>query len=160
MSKEVKNTAQAEETTEMMVVNRNDIISGSAIHALTDTATAFFSSIADNGTRESKVAIYNAINKADEKLDDHKNEVLNIKDVVAHTVTLIDENTSEVIDCTRIVLINDKGVGYESISVGIYSSLQKLFAIVGMPTWDEPLKVKCVEQKTRKGFKTLTLELV
>ena len=144
---------------EVSVVNTNDV-AVCKINGLTESTNSFFSSIIDDGSRKSKVAIYNAINKADEKLDDHKNEVLNIKDVVAHIVNLVDEETGVVNECTRIVLIDDKGKGYESISLGIYSSLQKIFAVVGQPTWEEPLKVKCIEQRTRKGFKTLTLELV
>lgn len=150
---EVKETAMA-------MVNKNDLIMPSLVENLTHSQHSFYSSIVDNGTRKSKITIYNAINKADEKLDNHKGEVLKIRDVVAHTVSLVDENTGEILDCLRIVLVDEKGVGYESISQGIYSSLQKIFAVVGLPTWDEPLQIKCVEQRTRKGFKTLTLELV
>ena len=145
---------------ELITVNREDLIKPNAIEVLTNPETAFFSSIENDGSRASQIKIYNAINKADKKLDDHKGEVLEIKDVVAHGVTLVDENSGEVVECTRIVLSDKKGEGYESISVGIYSSLQKIFAIVGMPTWSEPVKMKCIEQKTRKGFKTLTLELI
>ena len=145
---------------ELVTISREDLIKPTAIESLTNPETAFFSSIVDDGSRESRVKIYNAINKAEEKLDDHKGEVLDIVDVVAHGVTLVDEQTGETIECTRIVLLDVNGVGYESISIGIYSSLQKIFAIVGVPTWIEAVKMKCIEQKTRKGFKTLTLELI
>lgn len=148
----------SETKNEIMVVKED--LTPSKIDSLTNSENTFFSSIIDDGSRKAKVAIYNAINSADEKLDDHKGEVLSITDVVAHTVNLLDEQTGEIIECTRIVLIDEKGKGFECISLGVYSSLQKIFAIVGLPHWEEPLKVKAVEQKTRKGFKTLTLELV
>lgn len=156
----MKMNKNVENNNEVVTINRNDLIVPDMINGLTDTTSAFFSSIVDDGSRKSKIAIYNAISKDDEKLDDHKGEILKIKDIVAHTVTLADEESGEVLNLVRIILIDDKGVGYASISQGVYSSIQKIFAIVGMPTWDEPMKLKCVEQKTRKGFKTLTLELV
>ena len=121
---------------------------------------AFFSSIKNDGSRESQIKIYNAVNKAEEKIDDHKNKEFNLVDVVAHPITLVDENTGEAVDALRTVLIMDDGMSYEAVSQGIVSSLTKLFAIVGQPTYEPPLKIKVVEQKTRKGFKTNTIELV
>ena len=96
-----------------------------------------------------------------ESLDDHKGEILEIVNVAAHPVSLVDENSSEVVDTLRIVLVDKNGVNYDAVSQGIASSIQKIFGIVGMPPWTgEPLKIKVVEQKTRKGFKTNTIELV
>ena len=41
-----------------------------------------FCSLQDDGTRKSKIAIYNAINNADERLSEHIGETLEIIDVV------------------------------------------------------------------------------
>lgn len=154
-----ENNVENVENSEMMVVNRNDI-AATPIDELTNSVNSFYSSIQNDGTRKSQVKIYNAINNAKEKLDNHKGETLKIKDVVAHAVEILDEQTGELVKCTRIVLIDDEGIGYESISLGVYFSLQNIFGIVGLPTWEEPLELKCIEQRTRKGFKTLTIELV
>ena len=146
---------------EMMTINREDLAPALALDMLTNANNSFMCSIPNDGSRKAAVAIYNAVNNKGESLDDHKNEVLEIVNFAAHPVTLTDENTGEVIEALRIVLVDKKGVNYDAVSQGIASSLQKIIAIVGMAPWDaEPLKIKVVEQKTRKGFKTNTIELV
>lgn len=145
---------------EMMVVNKADLAGVSIMDSLNHSDTNFFCSIENDGSRAAAVKIYNAIQNAKEKLDDHKGEVLKIVNVVAHPVQLVDENTGEMVDCVRTVLIDENGVGYEAVSQGVVSSLVKLFGIVGRPTWEPALEMVAVEQKTRKGFKTLTIELV
>ena len=149
------------ENTEIMTVNKADLASTMELDMLTNPAGKFFCSIQNDGTRKSAIAIYNAVNSKGESLDDHKGEVLEIVDVAAHPVTLVDENTGEVVEALRTIVIDKKGVVYDAVSQGIASSLSKIFGIVGMPPWSaEPLKIKVVEQKTRKGFKTNTIELV
>lgn len=165
MMKEVKQmkdqnvNVPVEESNEVIAI-KEEIIQPSALAALITPTSFFFSSIKDDGSRESQIRIFNAINKADSKLDDHKGEVLEIKDVVAHPIELVDENTGELTECVRMVLIDKDGKGYESVSQGIFSSIKKLFVIIGQPSWEIPVKMKVIEQKTRKGFKTLTIELV
>lgn len=123
-------------------------------------APQFYCSIPDTGDRSSKVKIYNAINNAAHKIDDVKGQKINVVDIIAHPVSLVADETGEVMNATRIVLVDDKGVGYETVASGVMSSLEKIFGIVGMPSYDPPLGVVPREQKTRKGYKTLTLDLV
>lgn len=163
MNNELKNTNEVtpyDTGAEVMVVNRNDFAPAEMMNSLLNREQTFFCSINNDGSRANAVRIYNAINSAKEKADDHKNEVLNIVDVAAHPITITDENTGELINTMRVVLIDENGVGYEAVSQGIVSSLTKLFAVVGQPTWTPALALKIVEQKTRKGFKTNTIELV
>lgn len=136
------------------------VASASSLSLLTDADNNFYSSIPSDGSRESAIKIYNAINNADQKLDDNKGIVLEIVDIVAHPIELLDEQSGEMVKALRIVLIDKEGVGYESVSLGVASSVQKIFAVVGKPSYNPPLKVMGKEQKTRKGFKTLTLALV
>ena len=149
------------ENKEIMTVNREDLSTPAQLNMLTNPGNSFFCSIPNDGTRKSAVAIYNAINNKGESLDDHKGEIIEAVNVAAHPVTLTDENTGEIVEALRAVIIDKNGKNYDAVSQGIASSLQKIFGIVGMPPWnDEPLKIKVVEQKTRKGFKTNTIELV
>lgn len=146
--------------TEMMIVNKADIASTSALEALNNPGASFFCSIENDGSRAAKIAIYNAINNKGESLDDHKGEVLNIVNVAAHPVTLVDETTGEAVNALRMVLVDESGRLFDAVSQGIASSMEKIFAIVGPAPFDPPLAIKVVEQKTRKGFKTNTIELV
>lgn len=145
---------------EIMVVNRADIAGTDMMATLLNSENNFYSSIQNDGSRASMVKIYNAVNSADGKLDDHKNEEFELVDVIAHPLKLVDENTGELVDCMRTVLVMADGKRFEAISQGIVSSLSKMFGIFGQPTYNPPLKVKVVEQKTRSGFKTNTLEVI
>lgn len=149
------------ENNEIMTVNKADLAAPAQLDMLTNATASFFCSIPNDGSRKSAIAIYNAVNSKGESLDDHKGEVLEIVNVAAHPVTLVDENTGELVEALRTVLIAKNGVIYDAVSQGIASSLSKIFGIVGMPPYnEEPLKIKVVEQKTRKGFKTNTIQLV
>ncbi|PAE45518.1 hypothetical protein CHH95_21970, partial [Bacillus licheniformis] len=76
-------------------------------------------------------------------------------------VTMQDDQTGEDIQALRIVLLAKDGTGYHSVSQGVAQAMQRIIALVGMGPWtDEPLKISPKEVKTRRGYKTLTLQLV
>jgi len=156
------NTEKNYTDTDMLTVQKSDLATVDMIETLTHPDGKFFCSIADDGTRKSKVAIFNAINGADESVADHIGEVLEITDVVAHPVTLTDEETGEIINTLRVVLIDKNGKTYTAVSEGITNSLSRIFSIIGMPSWkDEPVKMKIRQIKTRNGNnKVNTIELV
>lgn len=148
------------ESKEMVVMS--DMAKVDLIENLKNPDSNLFCSLQDDGTRKSKVAIYNAINNADERLSEHIGETLEIIDVVAHPVQLIDEQTGEAVECLRTVLIDKKGTSYTATSAGVANSLQRIFSLIGFPSWkDEPVKMKVKQVNTRNGNnKILTIELV
>ena len=149
------------ENKNMMMV-QNDVASIDLVEQLKNPTGSFFCSIKDDGTRKSKVAIYNAVNGADESIADHIGETLEVVDVVAHPVTITDEETGEILEALRTVLVTKDGKAYTAVSQGITNSLARIFSIVGMPSWkDEPVKMKIKQVKTRNGnTKVNTIELV
>ena len=143
----------------------NDVARVDLVEDLKNPTGKMYCSITDDGTRASKINIFNAINGADESVADHIGEVLEIVDVVAHPVELPNEETGEIIECLRTVLIDKSGKTYTAVSTGITSALSKVFSIVGMPdngAWHkEPVKMKIKQVKTRNGMnKVNTIELV
>lgn len=144
--------------TETGVIVRDDIATELNPSMFENTTTALFSSIQATD-RKSSVKVFNAINNAEHALSDNLGEIIEITDMVAHPITLQDEITKEDIQAMRIVLLTKDGVGYHSVSQGVVSSLQKVIGIVGPAPWTPALKIVPVEVKTRKGFKTLTLQL-
>lgn len=145
---------------EMMVMQ--DVASVDLVEQLKNPTGSFFCSIKDDGSRKSKVAIYNAVNGADESISDHIGEVLEVVDVVAYPVTITDEETGEIMEALRTVLVTKDGKAYTAVSQGITNSLARIFSIVGMPSWkEEPVKMKIKQVKTRNGNnKVNTIELV
>jgi len=59
-----------------------------------------------------------------------------------------------------VVLIDDKGVSYQCVSLGIFSALKKVFAIFGTPdTWKKPIgiKVKTIDKGNNRNPMTFDL---
>ncbi|CAF1914874.1 hypothetical protein [Bacillus subtilis] len=154
MTNTIKNTENTNE-----VLPTEDIATASP-SIFEQTTQQMFSTIQATD-RKSSIKLYNAVSNAEHSLSDHIGEVIEITDMVAHSVELEDEVTKEPIKAMRIVLLTPDGTGYHSVSQGVASSLQRIIGIVGDGPWtDEPLKIVPKEVKTRRGFKTLTLALM
>lgn len=108
---------------------------------------------------QSKKKLYNCINSPDEGLSDALNKTINMVDYIAHNVE-VENDKGDKVKAVRLILIDDKGKSYASVSDGAVQALAKIFSIFGTPdTWEEPLKIKAVEKKSRK-FKFMTFEVL
>lgn len=147
-------------TTEL--VGKEDISTTTAVTCLMNPDSTFYCSIKDDGTRSSKVKIYNAVNNPEYVLKEHVNEVLEVVDVAAYPVELVAEETGEIVNCLRTILITKDGGTYAAVSEGVTNSLGRLFSIIGQPSWtDEPVKMKAklINSKNNNG-QVMVLELV
>lgn len=112
-------------------------------------------------TVEDKQTIFNALGECDYRLSDKLNTTIALKDVIIQKYSSYNQETGEVTDKFRTVLIASNGETYASASKGLYNSVKKLFAIMGMPdSWAEPINIQVVETKTKQGFKTFEIKLV
>jgi len=60
----------------------------------------------------------------------------------------------------RIILIDEDGTAYAAISSGILKSLENLVGVFGKPSqWPGSIPVAVTEQKSRKGFRFMTLSI-
>ena len=147
------------------IMNANDVAKTDLVEQLKNPTGQFYCSIQNDGTRKSAIAIYNAVNSADESIADHIGEVLEVVNVVAYPVTLADDETGEIFDSLRTVLVTKEGKAYTAVSQGITNALARIFSIIGSPesgAWEkEPVKMKIKQVKTRNGNnKVNTIELV
>lgn len=111
-------------------------------------------------TPEEKAILFNCTNNTEFRISDCINKVISLKDVFVEVVNCTNKETGEIQTCPRVVLIDDKGKGYQSVSIGIYSAIKKLFAIYGEPqNWNKPIKTE-VKQITKGERKMLTLNIV
>lgn len=116
-----------------------------------------YCSIRDDGTMESKARIFNSINSPDKRISDCIGEVINLANIVAHPIQLVDENSGELIETMRMVLVDDKGTSYEAVSTGIVNAVARILQIFGQPeTWTAPIRVKPVQKGTRNGNNKVT----
>lgn len=108
---------------------------------------------------DARKRVYTAISAA-KSLSDVLGKTINLKDVIVQPVTSENEETGEVDEYLRTTLIDADGTAYAAGSTGVASSLRNLFGVFGEPsTWAEPLAIKIVEKKGRKGFKFMSIEL-
>lgn len=143
----------------------SDVARVDLVEDLKNPGAKMYTSIENDGTRETQIQIYNAINNVDKNIAECIGEVIECVNVVAHPVELVDEETGELKEVLRTILIAKDGTTYGAVSQGVASSLSKIFSIVGVPegkAWEKnPVFMKFKQVKTRKGnnFAT-TIELV
>ena len=101
---------------------------------------------------DDKAKIFNAMSSPDERLRNHINEIIKIRDVYCEIVECVNKETRETSEAPRVVLIDTEGKSYQCVSTGIFNSLKRLFTVFGMPTWDKgvPCKVKQVSNGERQ----------
>ena len=149
------------ENTEIIAADEvviNDLASRTYdIKELSQPESNAFCSIKEDSL-EAKKLVYNASNNPTHKIDDYINKEIALKDVFVEIIELANENTGELEQAPRIVLIDDKGESYQCVSTGIFGSIKKLMAIFGEPTWEEPIHVVVKQVKVKRGT-MLTLEV-
>lgn len=97
--------------------------------------------------------------KADKRVADILNTPIKLANVFIQSYEKVDEETGEVQTKVRTILIDDANNSYASASRGLYNSLLKLFAILGMPdSWEKPIDIKVVEVGMKNGGKTYVIE--
>lgn len=125
---------------------------------LTSRQTSYCSMSAE--TMEDKALLYNAMNNTEKRIKDCINEVIEVKDVFVEVVNCTNQETGVLSRCPRTVLIDVNGVGYQAVSLGIFSALKKLFSVFGEPKdWAAPLKIK-IKQVSHGTRNILTFDIV
>lgn len=139
------------ETTALAMIENSDFVA-----TLTERNTMFCSMTADTPTE--KAALFKAMNNPEKRIGDCINTTIMAKDVFCETVKCVNKKTGEVNICPRTVIIDENGIGYQAVSLGVYSALKKLIQVFGLPTWESPLPVK-VKQITKGDNKILTFDV-
>lgn len=123
---------------------------------LTSRQTTFCSLTAN--TPKEKAMLFKAMNNPEKRVGDCINMTINAKDLFCEVVNCVNQQTGEVETCPRIVIIDDKGVGYQAVSLGVFSAIKKIIQVFGMPTWETPLPL-VVKQITKGDRKLLTFDV-
>lgn len=90
--------------------------------------------------------------------DDQPPEGIEVVNFMAHRIEMVNQQTGEVTEPTRIVLVTPNNEAYGFVSDFLADSLDMLIAAFGNGPWEPPIKLRVNEQKTRKGFKVLTID--
>lgn len=150
-----KNTHEVQETQALTVMTMDD--NTNFVADLTSRKTMFCSFEAK--TPADKAKLFKAMNNPEKRIGDCINMEIVAKDLFCEVVTCVNKETGESNECPRIVIIDDKGVGYQAVSLGVFSAVKKIIQVFGQPTWNEPIKLKVV-QITKGDRKLLTFDVV
>lgn len=123
---------------------------------LTNRQTTFCSLSAT--TPAEKAMLFKAMNNPEKRIGDCINMTINAKDIFCEVVDCINQQSGEIQACPRIVIIDDKGVAYQAVSLGVYSAIKKIIQVFGTPTWKTPLPL-VVKQITKGEKKLLTFDV-
>lgn len=110
-------------------------------------------------TPADRIAAYNAINNPDAKIADMINKTIKLKDVVMIPVNLVNDETGEVEDAMRSILVAEDGTTYTATATGIFNSLKNIYLIFGTLHFETPVTVEVNQVATKRG-NTLTLKLI
>ena len=87
-------------------------------------------------------------------------KTINLLHFYVEIIQVVSEQTGEIVNVPRVVLIDAKGNGYQGVSIGLYNALKRIVSMFGMPeTWEEPLTVE-VQQIEVKNGRTFNLLMV
>ncbi len=110
------------------------------VFAVTNSVKAYSS--LQPKTEAEKVAFFNMVNAPTDRLKSAVNMTLEIKDIYAEQCEFVNQETGDVTPGVRIVFITTDGKSYQSASKGVFTSTQKLLAIMGEPSnWKKPVKI-------------------
>lgn len=112
--------------------------------------------------RAGQMQLLSAVTDA-QPLNENLDKRINLRHVVFQATELADDETGEVTDVVRIILIDEDGTAYAAISGGLLKSLQNIIGIMGNPsTWTEPLPITVAEVRSKNNSKNrfFTVKLV
>ena len=92
-------------------------------------------------------------------LADQIGKVIEVRDVLAHWIETVDEDTGEIKAFWRVVLANGEQA-YQAASKGVRQSIGTISRFYGEPPWDPPLKLKVEQITTAKRRKYFVLSPV
>lgn len=167
MADEIKTTAAEAAQTDILTSNEDPMelsiqsdrfASLDLSKDLTSSAAAYCSLIAADD--QSRITLYNACSSP-KQLSDMINKQIKLLHVYVEVIQVISEQSGERVNVPRVVLIDDHGVGYQAVSIGIYNAVKRLLQTFGDPTtWSKAHTVEVQNVSLKNGQHTFSLLLV
>ena len=109
--------------------------------------------------RKAKTTLYNACTNP-AKLSDCINIPIRMIHFYVEVIQCANKETGEIVSVPRVVLIDEKGKGYQAVSVGIYNAIKRIVSMFGNPSdWESPISVMCQNVDLGNGQHTYNLKI-
>ena len=111
-------------------------------------------------TVEDKKKLFKVATAPDHNVAEYIGKSIKIEDVYAEVVHMTNQETGEVTDGIRMVIIDDKGESYQCVSSGMWNAFTRMRAIFGNPTYDPaiPIEIKQIDKGVNK--KILSFDII
>lgn len=112
-------------------------------------------------SREDKATLYNALSSTGAKLNDYVGDTIEVKTMVIQGCRFIDEETGELSNGSRLILVGPEGQIYKSTSRGMIRAAVQLVEMFGTPDqWGAPLCITIERVQLRKKGYTYNFKVV
>lgn len=122
------------------------------------SAGGYYTSL-DRSKPENKMVIYRCMENCSSKVSDLINAEIEIANIFAHKVELVNEATGELGMCVRTVLVTPEGVTIECVSGGIERCVKAMMIAFGDPPWNPPMRCTILQEQIDKTKRTFKLKL-
>lgn len=107
-----------------------------------------------------KVTLYNVCSSP-AKISDMINKRISVLHIYVEVIQVLSESSGEFVNAPRVILIDEKGKGYQAVSTGIYNSVKRMINLFGDPAnWDTPHTVEVKNVSLANGQHTFSLEMI
>jgi len=97
-------------------------------------------------------------------ISDHLKETILLDNWVLTPIEIVDDKTGELMKSVRVTLVDStNGKSYHGTGMPLVNALKSIVSALGgkLPAeWPEPLPIKVIEGKSRKGFKFFDVQVV
>jgi hypothetical protein len=111
-------------------------------------------------TMAEKARLYNLMNAPEFTVKKFINKIILMQNLFMEKVLMTNEETGEVTEGNRIVIIDKDFHGYSCVATGVFSSLKKIVQSFGEPPWAEPIPIEPFEISKAANKNILTLRIV
>lgn len=125
---------------------------------ITGGSAGFCSMTAEDN--QSKVTLFNACSNPD-KISSMIGKQIKMIHFFVEVIQTVSEQSGEIVNVPRVVIIDEKGHGYQGVSIGLYNSVKRVVSMFGLPgTWDKPhtVEVQQIELKQGRTFNLLMID--
>ena len=158
-------TPAIQQDDEIFALSELDSLTRSGSFAVTDFRADLTSKSASYcsmtaADQRTKVSLFNATGSP-KKIKEMINKRIRLAHIYIDGIWVTDQKTGEKIYAPRVILIDDKAQGYQSVSVGMYECVKRLLQTFGDPEeWTKPLTVEVVPIALQNGGTTYNLQAI
>lgn len=108
---------------------------------------------------ENKKLAFNMLNASEIRLSDMVGKTIHANDYVIDNLEIVDKETGEVMQTSRLVIRDNQGRTYHTMAKGLLESFNRILAVFG-DSWGDGFVLTVNQVNTSTGKRTYIFEIV